>query len=88
MKLIKNGNLEYYVFEKFKNIRHCFSTRKGGVSEGYYSTMNLGWREDKPENVIENYRRICEAIGCDSKNTVSDKQGIDKERSEYSSPGS
>ncbi len=74
MKLIKNGNLEYYVFEKFKNIRHCFSTRKGGVSEGYYSTMNLGWREDKPENVIENYRRICEAIGCDSKNTVWTRQ--------------
>lgn len=74
MKLIKNGNLEYYVFEKFKNIRHCFSTRKGGVSEGVYSTMNLGWREDEPENVIENYRRICEAIGCDSKNTVWTRQ--------------
>ena len=26
--------------------------------------------------------------GSDSKNTVSDKQDIDKERSEYSSPGS
>lgn len=74
MKLIRKDNIEYYVFEKFKNIRHCFSTRKGGVSEGVYSTMNLGFREDKPENVIENYRRICKVIDCDSKNTVWTKQ--------------
>ena len=74
MKLIKRKDVEYYVFEKLHGVRHCFSTRKGGVSEGCYSSMNLGWREDKPENVIENYRRICSAIDCDSKNTVWTRQ--------------
>ncbi len=74
MKLIKNGNVEYYAFEKLQQVKHCFSTRKGGVSEGCYASMNLGWREDKPENVIENYSRICSAIGCDSKNTVWTRQ--------------
>lgn len=74
MELIKKGDIQYYVFDKFKSIKHCFSTRHGGVSEGCYATMNLGWREDKAENVIENYRRICEAIGCDSHNTVWTRQ--------------
>ncbi len=79
MELIKKGNIEYYVFDKLKGIRHCFSTRKGGVSEGCYESMNLGWREDKKENVIENYRRICSAIGCDSRNTVWTRQ-VHKDR--------
>ncbi len=79
MELIKKGNIEYYVFDKFKNIRHCFSTRKGGVSEGCYESMNLGWREDKKENVVENYRLICSAIGCDSRNTVWTRQ-VHKDR--------
>lgn len=74
MKLIKKGDVEYYVFEKLHRVKHCFSTRKGGVSEGCYATMNLGWREDKHENVIENYRRICRAIGCDCRNTVWTRQ--------------
>ncbi len=55
MELVKMGNIEYYVFNNLKGVKHCFSTRKGGVSKGCYESMNLGWREDKPENVIENY---------------------------------
>lgn len=74
MELVKKGDIQYYVFDKLKNIKHCFSTRHGGVSEGCYAAMNLGWREDKAENVIENYRRICNAIGCDSHNTVWTRQ--------------
>lgn len=74
MELVKKGNIEYYVFEKLKDIKHCFSTRQGGVSEGHYATMNLGWREDKKENVIENYKIICGAIDCDSHNTVWTRQ--------------
>lgn len=74
MDLIKKGDIQYYVFDKLKNIKHCFSTRYGGVSKGCYASMNLGWREDKAENVIENYRRICDAIGCDSRNTVWTRQ--------------
>ncbi len=38
---------------------HGFSTRNGGVSEGIFSSLNLGMnRGDDPENVKENYRRF------------------------------
>ena len=40
-------------------VRHLFSTREGGVSEGIYASMNLSYtRGDKKEAVDENYRRI------------------------------
>lgn len=52
------------VFEQMENLRHGFSTRKGGVSEGHLESMNLSYsRGDEPERVDENYRRICEALG-------------------------
>lgn len=51
-------------FEKLDFIRHGFSTREGGVSEGVLGTMNLSYtRGDEPERVDENYKRICEALG-------------------------
>ena len=76
MKHIKKDGLEYFVFENLEKagVKHCFSTRKGGVSEGCFSSLNLSFREDKPENVIENYRRICTAIGTNEKNTVWTRQ--------------
>lgn len=44
--------------------RHAFTTRYGGVSEGIWSSLNLGEnRGDVPEHVIENYRRVKEATG-------------------------
>ena len=44
--------------------RHAFTTRFGGVSSGYLESLNLGEnRGDEEENVRENYRRVCEALG-------------------------
>lgn len=74
MELIKKGKLEYYRFKSFGDLRHCFSTRYGGVSEGCYSTMNLALRKDEMTNIIENYRIICNAIGCDYRSTVWTRQ--------------
>lgn len=46
--------------------RHAFTTRFGGVSEGALATLNLGSnRGDDPENVRENYRRVCALFGVD-----------------------
>ena len=46
--------------------RVAFSTRQGGVSEGEYASLNLGIRtEDDPARVVENRRRLCEAVGAD-----------------------
>jgi len=43
-----------------------FSTRRGGVSEGPFATLNLGRRlGDVPERVDENRRRLCAEVGAD-----------------------
>lgn len=43
-------------------ITHGFTTRKGGVSQGRYATLNLGARwGDDPEAVAENLRRVAAA---------------------------
>ncbi len=45
-------------------VKHCFTTRAGGVSEDIFSTMNLSFtRGDDKEKVMENYRRIASALG-------------------------
>lgn len=49
---------------KLDYIGHGFSTRLGGVSKGYFSSMNLGYSNgDRAEDVEENYRRICQSLG-------------------------
>ena len=43
-----------------------FSTRRGGVSEGPFESLNLGRRTgDDVEAVDENRRRLCAAVGAD-----------------------
>jgi polyphenol oxidase len=42
----------------------AFSTRRGGVSEGPYESLNLGlMTDDDPERVAENRRRLCAEVG-------------------------
>jgi YfiH family protein len=46
--------------------RVAFSTRLGGVSDGPFSSLNLGIRtEDDPARVVENRTRFCVAIDAD-----------------------
>ncbi len=46
-----------------KNISYGFFGRKGGVSEGIYSSLNCGrGSNDNPDAVVENRQRICKAI--------------------------
>ena len=70
-----SGDLEYLTSPLLIDTPHCFSTRFGGVSEGALASLNLGvHRGDKPANVLENYRRLSEAVGFDPKRTVFTKQ--------------
>lgn len=57
-------------------VRHGFSTRKGGVSTGALESLNLrGYiHGDRKENVEENYRRFCAAIGVDVQKVVLSQQ--------------
>jgi YfiH family protein len=44
--------------------RVLFSTRRGGVSDGAYASLNLGLlTDDAPENVSENRQRLADAVG-------------------------
>ena len=44
----------------------AFSTRKGGVSEGAFASLNLGiLTADEPDRVVENRRRLSAAAGAD-----------------------
>lgn len=56
-------------------IPHGFTTRLGGVSEGIFSSLNLGAnRGDEPEKVRENYRRVCAALEVDKGRLVFSSQ--------------
>lgn len=77
-RLIKKDKLEYYTidaFEKTGLVRHCFSTKRGGVSDGVYTSMNLRFNcDDKRENVEKNFEILCGGIGIDVKNAVLSNQ--------------
>ena len=50
---------------KFKNIKHCFFSRKNGFSKGIYKSLNCGCgSNDKKENVIKNLESVSKKIGC------------------------
>jgi len=54
---------------------HGFSTRLGGTSPAPWDSMNLGAnRGDIPENVRENFRRLCTALGTDPDAVVKNHQ--------------
>jgi YfiH family protein len=53
----------------------AFSTRRGGVSEGAYASLNLGrMTGDVPEAVEENRRRLCAAVGADADGLALNRQ--------------
>ncbi len=67
--------LEYPMLAETGIVKHGFSTRLGGVSKEYFSTMNLSFtRGDNEADVRENFRRITAAIGVDCENLVFSQQ--------------
>ena len=78
MKAAKSGKVEYLTFpllEKTGIVRHLFSTRSGGVSEGIYSSMNFSYTRGDDKNAVdENYRRIAKVLGCEVSDIVCTDQ--------------
>ncbi len=67
--------LGFSKWRTMKGIKHIFTTRLGGVSEGKFSTMNLSFtRGDVEENVYENYRRVARVMECDIEDIVCSHQ--------------
>ena len=58
--------------KKFKNIKHCFFSRKNGFSKGFYESLNCGLgSSDKKENVIKNLKYVSEKMGCEEKSLIT-----------------
>lgn len=74
----KANGMEYLTFpllEESGIVKHLFTTRYGGVSEGIYATMNLSFnRGDEHEQVLENYRRVGKVLGIPAEKMVTAQQ--------------
>ena len=59
--------------ERLDGFDHGFSARSGGVSEGFFCSLNLSFtRPERRENVMENYTRFCRAAGIPFERMVMD----------------
>lgn len=71
-------DLMYFTFKGLENtgiVKHCFSTRLGGVSKEHLGSMNLSYtRGDEKKCVDENYRRIAKVLGCKPEDIVCSDQ--------------
>ena len=78
MQIVKQGNLEYILFENLEKtgmVRHCFTTRRGGISTEVWASMNMGLsRGEEREKVLENYRILGEKVGFTIENYVTSQQ--------------
>ena len=78
MKVNQYRQIKYLTFpllEQAGMVRHLFSTRIGGISEGIYASMNLSYsRGDEKKAVDENFRRIAEIFEATPDRIVCSKQ--------------
>lgn len=74
LKIQEKNGVTYLTFPVLAStglVKHSFSTRLGGVSEGKFSTMNFTFtRGDNPEHVKENYRRMGQVLEVDPNRMV------------------
>ncbi len=74
----RQGDLLYYSFpalDALSFVRHGFSTRLGGVSQGIFESMNLSFtRGDDRAAVTENFRRMAAALSVKMENIVVSAQ--------------
>ncbi len=58
--------------QKFKNIKHCFFSRKNGVSNGLYESLNCGLgSDDNKSNILKNLEIVSEKIGCKKESLIT-----------------
>ena len=63
------------VFDAAGAVRHAFTTRLGGASQGVWTSLNLGFRRgDETGAVQENYRRVAAWLGVDPARITATRQ--------------
>ncbi len=78
MKLSVKGGAGYLSFPRFDEtdgLKHAFSTRIGGKSEGVFAAMNLGLRRGDDDDIVhENFEIFCNGLGIEKKSLVAGAQ--------------
>jgi len=78
MKLQDRSGVKFYTFPQLEAlgfIKHGFSTRFGGVSEGQYRWMNLSFSSgDEEGKVLRNFQIFAEALAVDPDSMVLSDQ--------------
>ena len=66
MKINRKNDLEYITFDNLEQtglVKHCFTTRHGGVSTDYWASMNMGFaRGEEREPVLQNYKILADRV--------------------------
>ena len=67
--ICEKNNLKYITFQNLENtnmVKHCVTTRLGGVSTGVYAELNMSFtRGEQREKVLQNYDIVCNALDFD-----------------------
>ncbi len=67
--------IQFNNIEETGLVKHCFTTRHGGVSEGYFGSMNMGFtRGEAREIVSKNYEILADAVGFTRENFTATYQ--------------
>jgi len=79
IEMVDKNQIRYIQFDSFRKyekiLTHCFTTRNFGVSTDEYSSLNMGFKtDDKRENVLENFKRVTDALGISIDNIVLSDQ--------------
>ena len=58
--------------KNISNLKHCFFSRKNGVSKGIYNSLNCSINsKDNKENVIQNINIVSKKLNCEKKPIVA-----------------
>ncbi|SCK02288.1 Laccase domain protein SAV1187 [uncultured Eubacterium sp.] len=77
-RLHREGERQYLTFpqlDDYEELRHLFTTRHGGVSQGPCATWNFGERHlDTDENILQNFELLGQVLGADTDQMVTSAQ--------------
>lgn len=72
MQRVSQAGLSYYRHEAWNSLAHGIFTRRGGVSQSHWTSLNVGSvNGDDAEAVRENHRRMYRAIDVNAKRAVT-----------------
>ena len=58
--------------KKYKNLKHCFFSRKNGFSRGLFRSLNCGLgSKDNKSNILKNLKYVSKKVGCKKQNLIT-----------------